>query len=334
MRKGISDSKKLTLIYLQELFLEKTDATHYVRMPEILAYLASKDVFVDRRTVYTDLKLLDYTGFEIVGIQEKGGYKYHHPSRQFSANELKFLIDSVAASKFLTEKKSKELIAKIKTLGSPFDTESFNRNILLGKRIKSMNEKVLKNLDLIYAALSNNSQITFQYMKWNSQRQLEYFKDGQLYTVSPFAVSLSDDNYYLIAYDTASDTLKHYRIDKMKNIRQTFEARTGKEYFKTFDIVDYTQKTFGMFTGREETVTFEVYNSLAGVFIERFGEAVHIRKSLDNPHTFVARATVYISPQFYAWVFGLGKGIKILSPESVVTGFTAAAKEILAKYQS
>lgn len=334
MGKGTSDSKKLTLIYLQQLFLEKTDETHYVRMPEILSYLASKEVFVDRRTIYTDLKLLDYTGFEIVGVQEKGGYKYHHPSRLFSTNELKFLIDSVAASKFLTEKKSKELITKIKTLGSTFDNESFNRNILLGKRIKSMNEKVLKNLDLIYAALSNNSQITFQYMKWNYQRQLEYFKDGQLYTVSPFAVSLSDDNYYLIAYDTTSNTLRHYRIDKMKNIKQTFEARTGKEYFKTFDIVDYTQKTFGMFTGKEETVTFEVYNSLAGVFIERFGEAVRLRKNLDNPHTFIARATVNISPQFYAWVFGLGKGVKILSPESVVTGFTEAAKEVLTKYQS
>ena len=334
MSKGTSDSKKLTLIYLQQLFLEKTDETHYVRMPEILSYLASKEVFVDRRTIYTDLKLLDYTGFEIVGVQEKGGYKYHHPSRLFSTNELKFLIDSVAASKFLTEKKSKELITKIKTLGSTFDNESFNGNILLGKRIKSMNEKVLKNLDLIYAALSNNSQITFQYMKWNYQRQLEYFKNGQLYTVSPFAVSLSDDNYYLIAYDTTSNTLRHYRIDKMKNIKQTFEARTGKEYFKTFDIVDYTQKTFGMFTGKEETVTFEVYNSLAGVFIERFGEAVRLRKNLDNPHTFIARATVNISPQFYAWVFGLGKGVKILSPESVVTGFTEAAKEVLTKYQS
>ena len=162
MSKGTSDSKKLTLIYLQQLFLEKTDKTHFIRMPEILDYLAEKEVFVDRRTIYTDLKLLNYTGFEIVGVQEKGGYKYHHPSRLFDTNEIKFLIDSVAASKFLTEKKSKELINKIKTLGSNFDNEALNRSVLLGKRIKSMNDKVLKNLDIIYAALSNNSQITFE----------------------------------------------------------------------------------------------------------------------------------------------------------------------------
>ena len=333
MSKDTSYSKKLTLVYLQELFLERTDETHYIRMPEILSYLEERNTFVDRRTIYTDLQLLNYAGFEIVGVQEKGGYKYHHPSRLFTTNELKFLIDSVASSKFLTEKKSKELISKIKTLGSSFDNESFNTNNLLCKSNKSMNDKVFKNLDNIYAALNNNSQITFQYMKWNYLRQLEYMNKGQLYTVSPFAVSLSDDNYYLVAFDNNSQHLRHYRIDKMKSLKLTFEPREGKEHFKSFDIVDYTQKTFGMFTGREETVSFEVYNSLAGVFVEKFGDAAHLRKSLNNPNTFIARVTVYTSPQFYGWVFGLGKGIKILSPESVITEFVDTTKEILSKYQ-
>ena len=98
--KTSSESKKLTLYYLQELFLEKTDSTHYIRMPEIRKYLADRDIIVDRRTVYTDLKLLDYAGFSIEGVQEKGGYKYHHPSRTFSTNELKFLIDAVGVSRF------------------------------------------------------------------------------------------------------------------------------------------------------------------------------------------------------------------------------------------
>lgn len=334
MSKGTSDSKKLTLIYLQQLFLEKTDKTHFIRMPEILDYLAEKEVFVDRRTIYTNLKLLNYTGFEIVGVQEKGGYKYHHPSRLFDTNEIKFLIDSVAASKFLTEKKSKELINKIKTLGSNFDNEALNRSVLLGKRIKSMNDKVLKNLDIIYAALSNNSQITFQYMRWNAQKKLEFLREGKLFAASPFAVSLNDDNYYLISFDSRTNSLRHYRIDKMKNIQLTFEPREGKDIFKSFDIVDYTQKTFGMFGGNEETVSLEVSNHLAGVFIDRFGESVNIRKNFDNPDTFIVRISVNISPQFFAWVFGLGKEVKIISPESVKNEFAATAKEILSNYQS
>ena len=159
-----SDSKKLTLIYLQNLFLKKTDKTHYLTMKDILSYLETKDIYVDRRTIYNDISLLNYSGFEIIGVKEKGGYKYHHPQRLFNSDELKFLIDSVAASKFLTERKSKELITKIKSLGSTFDSVTLNRNVLLGKRIKSMNDKVFKNLDSIYLALAFNNKIEFQYI--------------------------------------------------------------------------------------------------------------------------------------------------------------------------
>ena len=156
MSKDASYSKKLTLIYLQELFRTRTDKTHFVRMPEILNYLAERGVFVDRRTIYTDISILNQSGFEIEGVQEKGGYKYHHINRKFDTNELKVLIDSVAASKFLTLAKSRELIAKIKSLGIAADSNNLNRNVLLGKRIKSMNEKVLKNLDMNHAAINNN----------------------------------------------------------------------------------------------------------------------------------------------------------------------------------
>ena len=199
---------------------------------------------------------------------------------------------------------------------------------------KTGNDKVLKNLDTIYLALSTNSQITFQYMRWNPQKKLEFLREGKLFAASPFAVSLNDDNYYLISFDSRTGNLRHYRIDKMKNIQLTFEPREGKDIFKSFDIVDYTQKTFGMFGGNEETVSLEVPNHLAGVFIDRFGEAANIRKNFENPDTFLVRISVNISPQFFAWVFGLGKEVKIISPESVKNEFAATAKEILSNYQS
>ena len=329
-----SEKKKLVLLYLRDLFLEKTDATHYIRMPEILEYLESKNVFVDRRTVYTDISILNQAGFEIVGVAEKGGYKYHHPSRLFDTSELKFLIDSIAASKFLTERKSKELVSKVKTLGSSFDNTALNRGVLSPKRIKTMNDKVFDNLDILYNAISSNSQISFQYMRWNSQRKLEPSSKGYTFIVSPCAVSLSDDNYYLIAFDGKNQELRHFRIDKMRTIKLTFEPREGKDVFKSFDIVDYSRKTFGMFSGKEETVTVEAPHKLAGVFIDRFGEAANIRKNFDNPDTFLVRIAVNVSPQFYAWIFGLGKDVKIISPESVKKDFIKTATDIISNYES
>lgn len=332
MEREKSESKKLIPLYLQQLFLEKTDKTHYIRMPEILSFLESKGIFADRRTIYAAISLLNSIDFEIVGVQEKGGYKYHHPKRLFDTNELKFLIDSIATSKFLTEKKSKELINKVKSLGSHFDSQSINRNVLLNKRIKSMNDKVFKNLDTIYAAIAANKQINFQYLHWNPQRKL-ISKAGKIYIVSPYAVSLTDDNYYLIAFDSASNELRHYRIDKMQTVKIIDYTREGKDIFQSFDIADYSKKTFGMFSGKEETVTLEATNTLAGVFIDRFGESANIRPNFDNPNTFIVRITVYISPQFFAWIFGLGKDIKIISPKSVINDFKTMTENILKNYR-
>ena len=313
MNKEKSESKKLIPLYLQKLFLEKTDKTHYVRMPDILSYLESKNIFADRRTIYAAISLLNYTDFEIVGVQEKGNYKYHHPSRLFNTNELKFLIDSIAASKFLTEKKSKDLISKVKSLGSSFDAKSLNRNILLSKRIKSMNDKVLRNLDYIYSAIADNKQITFQYLQWNTKRKL-VIKSEKLYAVSPYAVSLSDDNYYLIAFDSKSNDLRHYRIDKMQSITITNTERIGKELFQSFDIVDYSR------------------NYLVSVFIDRFRESANIRPNFNNPDSFIVRITVNISPQFFAWVFGLGKNVKILSPDSTADAFKSMINSVAENY--
>ena len=332
MDRQSSESKKLIPIYLQQLFLEKTDKTHYVRMDDIKRYLEQRGVFADRRTVYAAISILRSADFEIIGVQEKGGYKYHHPNRTFDTNELKFLIDSVSTSRFLTEKKSRELIGKIKRLGSDFDSEVLNRNILMSNKIKSMNDKVLKNLDILYSAMRNNGRVTFQYMKWNPQKKLEFVRKGETYLVSPFAVTLHDDNYYLIAFDNKYQELRHFRIDKMQSIKETDEPREGIEIYKHFSITEYNQKTFNMFSGREESVQLQCSNSLAGALIDRFGTDLMMRPDLQHPNHFITRIMVNISPQFFGWIFGLGKGVKILAPESVVTEFEEMAKNILSNY--
>lgn len=332
INKDISDSKKLILPYLQELFLEKTDKNHFVTMFDINNFLEEKEIFADRKTIYANIKLLNFIGFEIVGTPAKDKYFYNHPTRLFDENELKFLIDSVAASKFLTEKKSRELINKVKSLASVYERENLNRSVLIGNRIKSMNDKVLKNLDTIYLALSTNSQITFQYMRWNPQKKLEFLKGGKPLCVSPFAVSLNDDNYYLVAYEKRTDTLKHYRIDKMTSIKLTADEREGMSHYKSFDIGDYTRKTFSMFGGEEQTVSIECPNKLVGVFIDRFGDTASIRPSFDKKDFSVVRVSVNVSLQFFAWVFGLGKDTRIISPESVVNDFKQTVTDILSNY--
>ena len=277
-----SESKKLIPIYLQQLFLNKTDKNHYIRMPDILKYLEYKNIYADRRTVYSAISLLNTAGFEIQGVQEKGGYKYHHINRTFDTTELKFLVDSVASSRFLTKSKSTELIEKIKSLGSTFDNDILNRNILISQRIKSMNNKVLKNLDTINVAINSNIQIQFQYMKWNWQKKLEFTRDGSFYNVSPFAIMLSDDRYYLISFNAMHNTIYHYRIDKIHNINLLNKPREGLDLFKNFNIAHYSNITFNMFGGKREYVKLRCRKNLANVIFDRFGEDINIRPDFDD----------------------------------------------------
>lgn len=332
MNDSKSESKKLIPIYLQELFLERTDDRHFLRMPEILSYLETKNIYADRRTIYAAIFLLRSAGFDIEGIKEKGGFKYHLINRQFDTNELKFLIDSVAVSKFLTEKKSKELINKIKSFGSIYDSKILNRNILIGERIKSMRDNVLTNIDNIHLATSSNRQITFKYLRWTTKRTLEPSDSKKVYRVSPYAVCLSDNNYYMIAFDNLTKKLRHYRVDKMKSIHLLDEPREGLETYKNFDIADYSKKTFGMFGGREQTISVQCKNSFVGVFIDRFGDSVSIRPNYENPDYCICRMTVNVSPQFYGWIFALGAEVTIVSPQSAIDEFREMAKTIFENY--
>ncbi|WP_051205848.1 WYL domain-containing protein [Butyrivibrio sp. FC2001] len=244
------------------------------------------------------------------------------------------LIDAVSASKFLTEKKSKEIIGKIKLLGSKFDSEDLNRQIVLGKRIKTMNDKVLQNLDTIYSAISNNKAISFQYVKWNYQKKLVLLREGAKFNVSPFAITLSDDNYYLIAYDNSfSKEIRHYRIDKMQRISITTSDREGQEIFKSFDIVDYSTKSFSMFGGNDEIISLRVSNNLAGAIIDRFGENARIRPDFEDNNSFIARINVKVSDQFYAWLLGFGTQATILSPSNVKDDFVRYIEGVINLYK-
>lgn len=71
MNDNKSESKKLIPLYLQQLFLEKTDQTHYIRMPEILSFLETKGIYADRRTIYAAISLLNSADFEITGVKKK-----------------------------------------------------------------------------------------------------------------------------------------------------------------------------------------------------------------------------------------------------------------------
>ena len=311
-----SFNQKLKLLYLRQILLDNTDENHSITMQEIISELEKYGITAERKSLYNDIECLRLYGMDIEGEQKDRKYYYNVINRPFELVELKLLVDAVQSAKFITASKSNQLIKKIESLASKYEASKLQRQVYVADRVKTMNEKIYYNVDAIHAAIVDNSKITFQYYQWNEKKEKVLRRNGDLYEVSPWALSWDDENYYLIAYDSESDKIKHFRVDKMLNISNTGERREGREKFDGFNMAVYARKVFGMFSGEEETVKLECENSFAGVIIDRFGGDVTMIKSDENH--FTVNVNVAVSMQFISWVMALGNGVKIIGPENVV----------------
>ena len=289
--------QKLKLIFLLKYLLEKTDEEHLVTMPEMIAYLEANEISAERKSIYTDIEAIRELGVDVQGEKVGKGYGYYIGARDFEMAELKLLVDAIQSSKFITEKKSSELIKKLSSLVSVHEAKQLKRHVYVSGRAKTLNENILYNIDVLHNAIKDNKKISFQYFQWNVKKEMELRRNGKVYEVSPWALVWEDENYYLVAFDAKEQEIRHYRVDKMLKINAMSVPREGKEHFEKFNLADYTKKNFGMFAGEEEVVKLQVHKSLIGVIID---------------------VRVAVSNQFLAWVFGLGTKVKIQGPETVV----------------
>lgn len=309
-------NQKLKLLYLTKIFMEKTDESHALTLAEITTLLNGYEVTADRKTLYLDFEELKHYGLDIISEQRSKTVVYYLASRDFELAELKLLVDSVQSSKFITEKKSNSLIKKLESLVSEHESKQLHRQVITSGRVKTMNESILINVDSIHSAINNNRQISFQYFQWTPDKQRELRHDGQQYTISPWHLVWDNDNYYMIGYDSDSEMIKHFRVDKMLRISSGNEKREGLKKMKEFNIATYSRTLFGMLGGESTRVTLQCHNSIAGVIIDRFGkDTVMLRH--DDEH-FIAYVEVVPSDQFLGWIIGLSSYVQIMEPSSVV----------------
>ena len=323
-----SNNHKMALLYMMRELLQKTDEDHSMNASDLIAALAAYDCEADRRTIYSNVEILQDFGIDV--IKKENGQGYYIGSRDFELPELKLLVDSVQSSKFITEKKSRELIAKLMQLTNEQKARQLNRSVFIRNRMKTGNEKVYYNVGTLHEAMNRNRQICFKYGEWNAAKELVEKKGGTEYRVSPWALTWDDENYYLIAFDEAAGIIKHFRVDKMLKIGLTDEERVGRDSFEDFDLAAFSRKTFGMFGGPDANVVLRCKNGLAGVIIDRFGREISLVPE-DGEH-FHVHVTVAVSPQFFGWVTGIGPGIEIASPADVREAYGAYLADILSKY--
>ncbi|MGN0153187.1 MAG: helix-turn-helix transcriptional regulator [Lachnospiraceae bacterium] len=305
------ESQRIKILYILKILWEETDENHPMTAEQIARRVAAYGMHCERKSIYSNLEELEAFGFDIV----RGKQGAYLGTRLLELPELKLLVDAVQSSQFITEKKSEELITKLEGLISRFERVHLRNQVYVESRVKTMNESIYYIIDAVNEGIRENCKIDFVYWNWNVQKEMVPKHDGRRYVVSPWFLMWEKERYYLLAYDDNAGEMKHFRIDKMQDIRLRGEKRQGKEAFGKLDIGSFSRENFGMFQGIRETVTLQAENELAGVVIDRFGRDVWMHPAEEG--YFTAVVEVIVSNQFFGWITGLGGGVQITGPSWV-----------------
>lgn len=311
------ENQKRKLLCLSRILLRETDEEHPITIAQMMSALQENGVEVrDRKSLYSDLEELRAFGMDILSQKDGRSVGYFVAARAFELPELRLLVDAVQSSRFITRKKTEQLISKLETLCSIHQAGTLQREVFVAGRVKSMNESIYYSVDALSAAIADGEQISFHYFNWapgigaeRLTRRLH--RDGAFYTVSPWALFWSDGNYYLLAGDEQGE-LRHFRVDKLLDLRPAGQRRLPPP--EGFDPSAYGRRVFGMFGGPEETVRLSLPESMLGLAIDRFGNDLFFSRG-DGRVT--VTACVEISPPFLAWVFSLGPEVRVLEPPSL-----------------
>lgn len=324
MAKGANQKKKLFCIL--ELLTRESDELHPVTTERIIETLAANDISAERKSIYDDMQVLQELGYDVISCGRKG---YYLGAREFELAELKLLVDAVQSSRFLSEKKSHELIKKLERFCSRHAAGKLQRQVHVIDRVKTMNESILYLVDTIHEAIGENRMISFRYLKWNGKKKLEPRHEGKRYLVSPYLLMWEEENYYLVAYDELAKDRRYYRVDKMADIVIEDEPRThGEEFSESAALL--SKKSFGMYEGAEERVRLSFAEPLLGVVLDRFGTDVILIEKGEGQYE--AAVDVQVSQQFFGWICGVS-GVKICGPEHVAETYREHLKRQFENYE-
>ncbi len=322
-----SENQKLKLYYIIEYFKRYTDEEHPTSVSELIEYLAELGITAERKSIYRDIAAMEDLGYEVIAQRDKH-FTYYLAERDFEMAELRTLADAVAASRFITKKKSDELIKKLMKLTTEHDAKNLRAQVFVANRIKTSNESIYYNVDAIHNAIADNSKISFYYYDWDINKRKVYRHYKKRYDVSPWALAWNDENYYLIAYDTDEQKIRHYRVDRMMSIEMMNVPREGKTAYRETDTAQYTRKFFGMYDGNVEKVTINCSEEITNAVIDMFGTDVEFVPEPDGK-SFNVTVELAVSPVFLSWVFMFGGKARIVSPKSVQDELKAMAEKIL-----
>ena len=315
---------KSRILYVYKLLNQKSDEKNQVTGTQIIKYLKSLGISAHRRTVASDIEQLIEFGIDVITIKSTQN-RYYIGSRDFELPEVKLLVDAVESSRFITTKKSTELVKKLSCLVSENQAAELNHQVFIDRRVKPENEEIYYTVDTIHNAIENKKQIEFKYYEYNGEKEKVFRNNGKAYKLSPYAQVWNDDNYYVVGYCKKHGKISKFRVDRMTKVKLT--ENDAYPMPKEFNGADYAKNIFSMYDGETKTVELKCTNELMKVIIDKFGFDVETKPLGSN--CFKAIVDVSVSPTFFGWVFQFAGNMSILAPLDVKDQYAEMNKKAM-----
>jgi len=329
-RKG---NQKLKLIYILDILKKYSDEENPLNSVDIVAKLQEYSIPAERKAIYDDISLLEVYGCDIIKttIPKTGWFI---GDREFEVPEIYLLADAVRSAKFISAKKTRELISKLNSMLSVHQAKNREDGVYFAATEKSGNEEIYYNIDKLNRAITERKQVDIKYSSrfFDENRTVKHAQKEMI--INPYALCWQDDHYYLIGNHAKYDNLIHLRLDRIDFLEITKEkARHFSEvssYTEFFDTADYTHKLFGMHGGALSDVELCCNKKITEQVLDRFGEDLFIKNVTDNEFCFTVKAAV--SEALVTWIINYGENLRVVSPENLKEMVKQRALGVLKAY--
>lgn len=330
----MAGSQKQKFLALLQILYEQTDEEHPLSAPQLVALLSEMGIPCERKAVYRDVEALVSFGFDILQSVSPPGYFWGR--RLFELPELRMLADSIKSSGFITEKKTREMIEKLRRLTSKYKGSELELTNDTSVRPKNNNEGIFYTIDSLHYAIQNKRKVHFSYYRHIIRNGKIMSQKSHEFTVSPYALVWNDGKYYLIANYHKYDNFSHYRIDRIRQMNVLMEPSRPLNQFSRysdddFDENDYISEVFGMYAGNvEDYVYLRCDTDCLEHLIDRFGQEVFCEAYDEN--SFTVRIKAFINEGLVSWIMAQRGGVQVIYPPELAEQVRSTLTAMLGFY--
>ena len=271
------------ILYILNVLKKYSCEEHMLQIEDIRKYI--EDIYgvsIDPRTIRRNINLLkEKFDYDIVTWNEnrQGYYLIKNPDIDFEPGEIRAIIDTFSYSSFIPKSISDEVIDKCKNMQNIYENEKLKDYKVFSLGVKSTNKEIVKNIEDITEAIYNKKKIKFNYYKYELNPFLKNVDTGER-IISPYAIVYQLQEMYVVGLKEGMKKLYTYRIDRMKNIRETKEP--VDKMFTQNDIDEFVKSTVSMFGSKKEEIEVICDIVLLDDVIDSFGDGAVIKKIDDN----------------------------------------------------